>query len=82
MKVPFCKLTPQEQRDEISKYIRKFPVQRGLIGEAIHEHESSNLIIDSFLNGHSTLFGSLADKAIRDYFSTIIESDKMWRIEE
>ncbi len=33
-------------------------------------------------HGHSTLFGSLADKAIRDYFSTIIESDKMWRIEE
>lgn len=70
---PFDMLDDQQQRNLIRDHMRRWPVDEGLIGEAINEHALSGAIAAAFFVGDIEQVGKLTDRAIREYIGKTIQ---------
>jgi len=71
----FSDLSDQEQRETIREYFERYPVQTGLVGEALYEHANADVARALFLAGDTAAFGLIADRMIREYVGRVIQME-------
>jgi hypothetical protein len=71
----FDELHEPDQRSTIRDYLRKWPYERGLLGEAINEHRYNGQIEAAFFANDIAQLGTLVDIAIREYLGAQVQRE-------
>lgn len=63
------------QRQLVDRYLRKYPMCEGLVGEAVSEHKNSDAIRACLLTGDTAQVGLLVERAVREYIGGCVERE-------
>jgi len=80
--IRFRDLPKAAQRELVDRYLRKYPMQDSLIGEAINEGEYAESIRTCLLVGDTAQVGLLVDRAVREYLGDCVEREHYSWMEE